>query len=173
MWAEKDSGRWSIFGVGGYAINPGLQQRDDWQTGLAMQCAFDERFSAVAEMYHQTPNMDGAKPFSGLNLGATNSPITGLFCFRPAMVCRKQSRAANTILMLHGKPLTEKRSPAVGYGRGSRKITRSEPGLIFGRPVCPGAVGSTSATAIKIRPVVGSMSIVRPDTPVSTVFSTL
>ena len=45
MWAEKDSGRWSIFGVGGYAINPGLQQRDDWQTGLAMQCAFDERLA--------------------------------------------------------------------------------------------------------------------------------
>ncbi len=36
VWAQKDIGAWSIFGGGGYAINPGPGNRDHWEGGIAV-----------------------------------------------------------------------------------------------------------------------------------------
>lgn len=36
VWAQKDIGPWSVFGGGGYAINPGPDARDYWTGGLAV-----------------------------------------------------------------------------------------------------------------------------------------
>ena len=36
MWAQKDFGPWSLFGGGGYMINPGAGNRDFWQSGVAL-----------------------------------------------------------------------------------------------------------------------------------------
>ena len=36
VWAQKDLGSWSIFGGGGYAINPGVGNNDYWTVGLAV-----------------------------------------------------------------------------------------------------------------------------------------
>jgi hypothetical protein len=33
LWAEKDFGAWSLFGGGGYNINPGPDQRNFWLSG--------------------------------------------------------------------------------------------------------------------------------------------
>ncbi len=71
LWAQKDFGRWSVFGGGGYDINPGPGQRNYWLSGVALQRAISDRLSLGAEIYHQTAEADDAKPFTGINLGAT------------------------------------------------------------------------------------------------------
>jgi hypothetical protein len=71
VWAEKDIGKWSVFGGGGYDINPGPGQRNFWVSGLVVQRTITDRFSLGAEIYHQTPDSTDARPFTGLNLGTT------------------------------------------------------------------------------------------------------
>jgi hypothetical protein len=36
VWVQKDSGKWSVFGGGGFAINPGPGNRDYWIGGIAL-----------------------------------------------------------------------------------------------------------------------------------------
>jgi len=70
LWAQKDFGKWSLFGGGGYQINPGRGQRDFWLTGIGLQRSVSERLSVGAEIYHQTANADDARRFTGVNIGA-------------------------------------------------------------------------------------------------------
>jgi len=71
LWAGKDFDRWSVFGGGGYQINPGEGNRDFWLAGLTVTRAIGERLSAGVEVYHRAPDAVDGKPFSGANLGAT------------------------------------------------------------------------------------------------------
>jgi hypothetical protein len=71
VWAEKDVGKWSVFGGGGYDLNPGAGNRDFWLSGLAVTRALSDRFSLGVEAYHQTAATTTARDFTGLNLGAT------------------------------------------------------------------------------------------------------
>ena len=43
VWIQKDSGKWSVFGGGGYAINPGTSNRDYWTGGIAVSREVSER----------------------------------------------------------------------------------------------------------------------------------
>lgn len=70
VWGEKDFGKWSVFGGGGYTINPGAGQRNFWLTGLAVTREISKRFSLGAEVYHQTADARDARDFTGVNLGA-------------------------------------------------------------------------------------------------------
>jgi len=70
LWAEKDWGKWSLFGGGGLQINPGAGQRNFWQSGLALSRAIG-RFSLGAEVIHQTAEATDAKDFTAVDLGAT------------------------------------------------------------------------------------------------------
>jgi len=36
VWAQKDIGAWSVFGGGGYAMNPGIDNRNYWTGGVAV-----------------------------------------------------------------------------------------------------------------------------------------
>ena len=36
LWGQKDFGKWSLFGGGGYTINPGVGQRSFWLEGLGL-----------------------------------------------------------------------------------------------------------------------------------------
>ncbi len=36
VWIQEDSGKWSVFGGGGYAINPGTSNKDYWTGGIAV-----------------------------------------------------------------------------------------------------------------------------------------
>ena len=45
LWAEKDFGEWSLFGGGGYTINPGLGQRNFWLSGAVLQRTITDRLS--------------------------------------------------------------------------------------------------------------------------------
>lgn len=70
IWAEKDWGKWSLFGGGGYVINRGRDNRNYWQSGIALTRAVSDRLSLGAEIYRQTPATVGERTFTGLNAGA-------------------------------------------------------------------------------------------------------
>jgi hypothetical protein len=36
IWVQHDSGPWSVFGGGGYAINPGAENQNYWTGGIAV-----------------------------------------------------------------------------------------------------------------------------------------
>jgi len=69
VWAQKDFGRWSVFGGGGYQINPGPGNRNFWAGGLVVTRQVGERTSMGVEVYHRTPDADDGVDFTGVNLG--------------------------------------------------------------------------------------------------------
>lgn len=69
LWAQKDFGKWSLFGGGGYQINPGRRQRDFWLTGFGVQRSLTDRLAIGAEVYRQTADADDARRFVGANIG--------------------------------------------------------------------------------------------------------
>jgi hypothetical protein len=71
IWAQKDWGPWSLFGGGGYEINPGPGNRNFWLNGLALTRTVTDRLSLGLEVYHQTPDTVSDKAFTGVNFGAT------------------------------------------------------------------------------------------------------
>ena len=71
VWAEKDFGDWSLFGGGGYTINPGPGQRNFWLDGAVLQRTITDRLSLGLEAYHQTSAATGSPALTGINLGMT------------------------------------------------------------------------------------------------------
>jgi len=71
VWAEKDFGDWSLFGGGGYEINPGLGQRNFWLGGAVLQRSITDRLSLGVEGYRQTSAAVGTTGLTGINLGLT------------------------------------------------------------------------------------------------------
>lgn len=71
VWFGKDVGKWSVFGGGGYQLNPGPGNRDFWVGGGAITRDIGERLSIGAEITHRTPDARGSLPFTGVNLGVT------------------------------------------------------------------------------------------------------
>ena len=69
VWAEKDFGKWQVFGGGGYQINTGPSQRSFWTGGLAITRDVTEHLNMGAEIYAQTADATDARPFVGLNVG--------------------------------------------------------------------------------------------------------
>jgi hypothetical protein len=71
IWAQKDFGPWSVFGGGGYQLNPGAGQQDFWQGGVAISRSFGSRVSLGAELYGQTCDTTAGGAFETLNMAAT------------------------------------------------------------------------------------------------------
>jgi hypothetical protein len=71
VWVGKDFGAWSVFGGGGYQINPGADQRSYWTGGLALTRSLGERFSVGGEVYARGRDSVGGKAFVGVNVGGT------------------------------------------------------------------------------------------------------
>jgi hypothetical protein len=54
LWLQKDfAGGTSLFGGGGFTVNPGTGNRDFWQAGLALTHEFSKTLSAGAEVTRQ------------------------------------------------------------------------------------------------------------------------
>ena len=70
VWASKEFGRWALFGGGGYAINPGLGNRNYWQTGIALTREVNDRLSIGVEATHHGPDALDARPTTTLGVGA-------------------------------------------------------------------------------------------------------
>ena len=70
IWAQKDLGKWSVFGGGGYAINPGAGNRDYWTGGVAVTRQFGDHLLAGLEAdRHGADTVDG-RAVTSLGIGA-------------------------------------------------------------------------------------------------------
>ena len=70
LWAQKDLGaNWTVDAGGGYWINPG--DRSYGFAGVLLQRKLSDALVAGAEIFHQTPNVQGGAALTGLNVGAT------------------------------------------------------------------------------------------------------
>lgn len=70
VWIQKDAGAWSVFGGGGYAINPGEGNRNHWAGGIAVSRHIARRLLIGIEADRQgADTVDGAGSTS-LGIGA-------------------------------------------------------------------------------------------------------
>jgi hypothetical protein len=70
VWLEKDFGKWSTFGGGGYDVNPGVGQQNYTFVGWAVTRSFGEHLNLGVEIYHQTPTISGGAALTNLGFGA-------------------------------------------------------------------------------------------------------
>jgi len=70
MWAQKDWGKWSAFGGGGYGVNPGPGNRDYWLGGLALTRAVSDRLTLGGEIFRQTAQLQSERAFTAINAAA-------------------------------------------------------------------------------------------------------
>ena len=86
IWGQKDMGPWSVFGGGGYAINPGSGNRDYWSGGMAVTRQLGKGLLVGAEADQQGPNTVGGRASTSLGAGAIidlKSPLRLLFSGGP------------------------------------------------------------------------------------------
>ncbi len=69
VWLQKDAGDWSVFGGGGYAINPGPGNRDYWTGGIALSRKLGERVLLGIEADRQGADTVGGRGSTSLGLG--------------------------------------------------------------------------------------------------------
>lgn len=70
IWAEKDWGPWSVFGGGGYALNPGSGNRDYWTAALAVTRQVNGGLLVGAEVQRQGADAIGGHGSTGAGAGA-------------------------------------------------------------------------------------------------------
>ncbi|HWA62383.1 MAG TPA: hypothetical protein VG939_13465 [Caulobacteraceae bacterium] len=70
VWAQKDAGPWSVFGGGGYAINPGPGNRNYWSGGLAVTRTVSKSLLAGLEIDRQGADTQGGRASTSLGAGA-------------------------------------------------------------------------------------------------------
>ena len=70
VWAQKDIGKWSVFGGGGYAINPSIGNRDYWTGGIAVSRQFGDKLLVGLEADRQGPDVVGGHSSTSLGIGA-------------------------------------------------------------------------------------------------------
>jgi hypothetical protein len=68
VWGQKDFGPWSVFGGGGWRLNPG-PGKNFWFSGLAVTRDLSSRLNLGVEVYHQTREALEGQDFTGANLG--------------------------------------------------------------------------------------------------------
>ena len=86
VWAQKDIGKWSLFGGGGYTINPGAGNRDYWQGGIALTREVSPRLSLGIEATAEGPAAIGERGKATLGVGGSyrlHGPFALLFSAGP------------------------------------------------------------------------------------------
>jgi hypothetical protein len=69
LWLQKDFGPWTVYGGGGYWINPGAGNKNYGFLGVALLRKVTEKLNVGVEVFHQTSPGDGIKESSGFNVG--------------------------------------------------------------------------------------------------------
>jgi hypothetical protein len=69
VWAQKDMGPWSVFGGGGYAVNPGSGNRDYWSGGVAVTRQLGKRLLLGVEADRQGPDTVDGRASTSLGAG--------------------------------------------------------------------------------------------------------
>jgi Putative MetA-pathway of phenol degradation len=71
VWVGKDfAGGTSLFGGGGYEVNPGPRNRSFWQAAVALTHDFSERLSLGAEVTRQGPDSVGGTAQTRAGVGS-------------------------------------------------------------------------------------------------------
>jgi hypothetical protein len=70
VWAQKDIGKTSIFGGGGYELNPGAGNRDFWLAGAAVTHAVSGALTLGGEATHRSADVVGGTSSNSLGAGA-------------------------------------------------------------------------------------------------------
>jgi hypothetical protein len=103
LWAQKDFGPWSLFGGGGYMINPGAGNRDFWQSGIALTRAVTPRLSLGGEIAHEGPDAAGAHAVTSFGVGGIyrlGGPFSLLFSGGPGVIHHGGGTQLNAYLAL-------------------------------------------------------------------------
>ncbi|MGE5440716.1 MAG: hypothetical protein ACM3UR_12740 [Bacteroidota bacterium] len=69
LWLQKDIGHWTIYGGGGYWINPGPENKNWTFSGILIQYNFSENFYLGTELFHQSPSLVNAGNNTGIHIG--------------------------------------------------------------------------------------------------------
>lgn len=69
LWLQKDFDPWTVYGGGGYWINPGAGDKNYSFFGAALWRKLDEHLNVGIEVFHQTSSADGVKESTGFNVG--------------------------------------------------------------------------------------------------------
>jgi hypothetical protein len=69
VWAQKDAGPWSVFGGGGYAINPGAGNRNYWTGGVALTRIIAGKHLIGVEIDRQGADTVDGRASTSLGLG--------------------------------------------------------------------------------------------------------
>lgn len=70
VWFQKDSGSWSAFGGGGYAINPGDGNRNYWTGGIAVSRQVTSKLLIGIEADRQGADTINGKGSTSMGIGA-------------------------------------------------------------------------------------------------------
>lgn len=70
IWFQKDAGSWSVFGGGGFALNPGEGNRNYWTGGIAVSRQITSRLLIGVEADRQGADTDDGHASTSLGIGA-------------------------------------------------------------------------------------------------------
>jgi len=104
LWVQKEMGATSVFGGGGYEINPGAGNRDFWLAALAVTRDLSEQVSLGAEVALQGADTDGGTTQARAGLGAIvqlGGPFALLLSGGPSWADRQTSYRAYSALSLN------------------------------------------------------------------------
>jgi hypothetical protein len=69
LWMQKDFGKWTAYGGGGYWINPGANNKNWGFVGLLLQRKVTDQLTLGAEVFHQTVQVRGGDSSTYINPG--------------------------------------------------------------------------------------------------------
>ncbi len=69
LWLQKDVGQWTIYGGGGYWINPGSGNKNWEFSGILIQYNFTDSFFLGTELFHQSKSTIDSQSYTGLHFG--------------------------------------------------------------------------------------------------------
>jgi hypothetical protein len=104
LWVQKDFGSTSVFGGGGYGINPGTGNRDFWQAGLAVTHDFSKWLSLGTELTWRSADTRDDHSSAGVDAGLIRKlggPYSLLLAGGPSFSGGRTSYHAYTALGLN------------------------------------------------------------------------
>jgi hypothetical protein len=69
IWIQRNFGKWTTYGGGGYLISPGAGNLNSWFTGWLLQRQVTTQLAIGAEIFHQTAIIPGRDGTFGFNIG--------------------------------------------------------------------------------------------------------
>ena len=71
IWLQKDYGKWTAYGGGGYWIHPGSGDKDYWFSGILIQYEFSASSYLGGEFFYQTADTEDGEASHAFNLGGS------------------------------------------------------------------------------------------------------